>query len=183
MVDLSQCPVCPTVPLGVLRTSQGLPNMAVVPVSCLSHSPIGSPWDIPRTPTLGSCPSVLPVPQSHRESSGHPKYSHPWWLSQCPVCPTVPPGVLRTSQVLPPLVVVPVSRLSHSSTGSPQTLPPLAVVPVSCLSHSPIGSPQDIPRILLGHLRAQCVNNPPSQVKHDRLKLEVTQHTFNTCLH
>ena len=130
-----------------------------------------------------TCPSVLSVPQSHRESSGHPKYSHPWWLSQCPICPTVPPGVLRTSQVLLPLVVVPVSRLSHSSTGSPQTLPPLAVVPVSCLSHSPIGSPQDIPRILLGHLRAQCVNNPASQVKHDRLKLEVTQHTFNTCLH
>ena len=154
---LGSCPnvlSVPTVPLGLQRTSQGLSPLAVVPVSCLSHSPIGSPWDIPRTPTLGSCPSVLPVPQSHRESSEYPKYSHPWWLSQCPVCPTVPLGVLRTSQ----------------------GLPPLAVVPVSYLSHSPIGSPQDI-------LRAQCLNNPASQVKHDRLKLEVTHHTFNTCLH
>ena len=75
---------------------------------------------------VGSCISVLSAPLSQRESSGHPKDSHHWQLSLCPVCPTVPAGVLRTSQ----------------------GLPPFAVVPVSCLSHSPIGSPQDIPRTL-----------------------------------
>ena len=90
-------------------------------VSCLSHSPTGSPQDISRIPMeFFQCSIFAP---SHQESPGHPKDSQIWQLSQCPVCPTVPPGVLRTSQVLPPLVVVPVSRLSHSPTGSPQDIP------------------------------------------------------------
>ena len=103
--ELSQCPVCPTVPPGVPRSSQELPPLGVAPVSCLSHCPTGSPQIIPRTPTLGSCPSVPSVPQSQWESPDHPKNSHPWELSQCPVCPTVPMGVTRTSQGLPPLGV------------------------------------------------------------------------------
>ena len=42
-------------PIGSPGSSQGLP--------CLSHSPIGTPQTILRTRTLGSCPSILSVPQ------------------------------------------------------------------------------------------------------------------------
>ena len=132
-----ECPVCPTVPLGVPWTSQGLPPLGVVPAgSCLFYSPIGGPRDIPRIPTLGSCPSwVLSVLQSHWGALGHSKDSHPWELSHSPIgspqdiprtptlgsCPSVPSGVPGTSQGIPPLGM-------------------------SCLSHSPIGGPRDIPR-------------------------------------
>ena len=147
---------------GVPRTSQGLP-------------PLESSRDIPRTPTHWSCPSLLSVPQSLWESPGHPKDSHPWQLSQCPICPTVPFGVpiprTPTLGSCPSLLSVPHSlwespghpkdshpwQLSQCPVcptvpfGVPRTsqgLPPLAVVLASCLSHSPFGSPQDIPRTL-----------------------------------
>ena len=57
---------------------QGLPPLGVVLVSCLSHTPTGSPWDIPRTPGQ---------------------------FSQCPVCLKVPLGVSGTSQGFLPLGV------------------------------------------------------------------------------
>ena len=115
----------------------------------MSHSPNGTPQDIPRTPTslkLSQCLPVCPtVPL------GVPRTPHSWQLSQCPTCPTVPLGAPGTSLGLPPLGVVPVSCLYHSpmhweSLGHPKDSPLLAVVPVSCLSHSPIGSHWDIPR-------------------------------------
>ena len=109
----SSCPETPTAfpfPIGL---SQVPLNGEGVP---------GTSYGLPR---FGSWPSVLSVPQSNRQSPGHPKDSHIF-------------------------EVVPVSCLSYSLTGSPWDipvgLPPLAVVPVSCLSHSPPRSPQDIPR-------------------------------------
>ena len=100
---LGSCPsvLYPTDPLGVPRTSQGLPTLAVVP---MSHSPIGSPRDIPKTPTLWSCPSVLSIPVS-LEVPGTSQDSHIFEVVPCPVCPTVPLGVPRTSLGLPPLGV------------------------------------------------------------------------------
>ena len=123
-------------------------------VSCLFHSPTGSPQDIPRTPTLGSCPSVLSVLQSHWESqglppltvvpvsclsyspTGSPKDSHPWQLSQCPICPTVPLGVPRTPTLGSCPSVLSVPQSYWKSLGHPKDSHPWEL---SCLYHILLG--------------------------------------------
>ena len=130
------CPEMPTAfpfPIGLSQ----------VPLNCE-----GVPGTSYGLPCFGSWPSVLSVPQSNRESPGHPKHSYPGYVLSVPHSHWESPGHPKDSHG-----VVPVFYLSHSLTRSPWDIPRtpnLGIFPTVLSvpqSHwESLGHPKDIQR-------------------------------------